>query len=39
MASGNIHLAVTNQIAEKIEIKDINRLKPGAILPDAYAEN
>ncbi len=39
MASRSIHLAVTNQIAEKIEVKDINRLKLGAILPDAYAEN
>ena len=39
MASRIIHLAITYQITEKIKVKDINRLKLGSILPDAYAEN
>lgn len=39
MASRSIHLAVTNRIAEKIKVKDINRLRLGSVLPDAYAVN
>ncbi len=39
MASRIIHLAITHQLAEKIKVKDINRLKLGSIMPDAYAEN
>lgn len=36
MASRIIHYAITKYIAEIIEIKDINRLYLGSILPDAY---
>lgn len=39
MASRIIHLAVTHLLAEKIKVKNSNRLKLGSILPDAYAEN
>ncbi|MBQ9589357.1 MAG: tyrosine-protein phosphatase [Butyrivibrio sp.] len=35
MASSIIHLAVTNELTKKHKFKDINRLKFGAILPDA----
>lgn len=39
MASRIIHLAITFQLAEKINVKNINRLKLGSIMADAYAEN
>lgn len=39
MASRIIHLAITYQLAEKVKVKDSNRLKLGSIMPDAYAEN
>ena len=35
MASSIIHLAVTNELTKRHEFKDIDRLKFGAILPDA----
>lgn len=39
MASRIIHLAIIEKIKSKINVKDINRLKLGSILPDAYNEN
>lgn len=38
MASRIIHLAITYQLAEKIKVKDSNRLKLGSIMPDAYGK-
>ena len=35
MASSIMHLAVTNELIKKYTFKDINRLKFGAVLPDA----
>ena len=34
MASSMIHLAITNCLAEKMEFKDLSRLRLGSILPD-----
>ncbi len=35
MASSIIHLAVTKELTKRYKFKDENRLKFGAILPDA----
>lgn len=34
MASSLIHLAITNEFANKIKVKDIKRLRMGSMLPD-----
>lgn len=34
MASSIIHLAITNELANKIKVKDIKRLRMGSMLPD-----
>ena len=34
MASSLIHLAITNELANKIKVKDIKRLRMGSMLPD-----
>lgn len=39
MASRMIHYAITKCIVEVMEVKDINRLYLGSILPDAYNSN
>ncbi len=38
MASTIMHMAVTKQLAEKLPVKDTDRLMLGAVMPDAYAE-
>lgn len=38
MASRIMHLAIANEIAKEIEIKDTNRFRLGSMLPDAYAK-
>lgn len=37
MASRIIHLAIANEIAKRIPIRDFERFQVGSILPDAYA--
>lgn len=39
MASRIMHLAIANSIADKVEMKDMERFRLGIVLPDAYSAN